>query len=74
MLASPELCHLITTAPRLHPDLWVRVIDIRAYNPTFTIQPAVGFPVASMTDSVGVWLQPDAEDDAPAPELQEALA
>ena len=27
--ASRELRHLVMMAPRLHPELWVRVIDIR---------------------------------------------
>ena len=35
---------LIRMAPRLHPDLWVRIIDIQQYRPTLVPEGARPFP------------------------------
>ena len=33
--ASEELKYLVRMAPKLHPQLWAKIVDIRQYRPTF---------------------------------------
>lgn len=53
--ASEEARHLISLAPRLHPDLWARIIDIRAYKPRLLPKATTPFPAGLLVESVGDW-------------------
>ena len=52
---SEEARHLISLAPRLHPDLWARIIDIRAYKPRLLPKATTPFPAGLLIESVGDW-------------------
>ena len=73
--ATEQLCHLLRMEAKLHPRLWARIVDIRAYQPTFAAQRVRDrIPSALMMDSIGSW--EDLEGDVPPPDTMtsEALA
>jgi hypothetical protein len=61
-------------APKLHPQLWARIVDIRQYKPTFQARTTVPYPAELALDTLGDWEKLDEELPDPDLTIQEALS